>query len=188
MGTGYSVTPAMRQASINAGHEKRVQERKARKARVHDAKKVEVYVPFDGQATLHAVYKKAKELWAESNPFPADQRLKYLKGSLEWRRAVAAWGEFKVTEHTAGVISTDPNISDGDPKGGLGPLLVVAQEIFTGDRYTENQKVNYLLGNYAWKNAVITYGFSLACKTVRKVFIGWDGKERPTWYSRGYKG
>ena len=182
---GSTVTPAERQANIDKGHARRVQERKARAA---TPVTVKVTVPFDGEATLHAVYRAAKAIWEKSGPFNAHARTCYLKGSFEWRRAVAAWGEAKTLERVLPILQTDPNVSDGDPKGGLGPLLVVAQEIFAGDRYTENQKVNYLLGNYAWKNAVITYGFSLACKTVRKVFIEWDGKERPTWYSRGSKG
>ena len=187
MGNGNSVTPAERQASINAGHEKRVQERKARKARAQiqaGVKNIEVHVHFDGQATLHAVHRKAKALWAESNPFPAGQRFRYLKGSVEWRRAEAAFGEFKVTEHVADIVSTDPNICDDNPKEGLGPLLAAATTIFSGATFTDNQKVNYLLGNFAWLRAVATYGFAAACKTVRKVFAEWDGKARPTWYGR----
>lgn len=175
----------MRQASIDAGHERRVQERKARKARGQaGVYNVEVRHNFNGEATLHAVYKKAKELWEASNQFPAAQRLRYLKGSFEWRRAVAAWCESKVEAHVAPITSSDPVICDDDPKIGLGPLKTAALTIFSGVNYSDNQKVNYLLGNFVWSKAVTAYGFKAACKTVQKVYPEWDGKERPTWYSR----
>lgn len=180
---GNTVTPAQRQASIDKGHARRVQERKARRARAIAPATVKVTVPFDSEATLHAVYRAAKAIWEKSGPFNAHARTCYLKGSFEWRRAVAAWGETKTWERVFPILQTDPNVSDDNPKDGLGPLLAAAKEIFSpASSYTENQKVNYLLGNFAWEKAVTNYGFSLACKTVRKVFTEWDGEKRPTWY------